>query len=301
MVGDVLVFAEKVVGQQIACYTIGKIIATGGMGSVHYAHGPDVSEPLAIKILRPDYSQDEEFRKRFEREAYLLMRLDHPHILPVYDYGRADGLMFLVMRLVRGPSLYQLQTRRHFSPSSAYQLLEPLAEALDYAHDNAVIHRDIKPGNILIEADATNGSNVYLADFGLSKLIGDTLLTRVGKSVGTPQYMSPEQVLDHPLDRRSDIYSLGLLAYELLLGRLPYYAKTAQQVAFKHVKELPPTPRQLSPAFPEPLENVLMRALAKNPKERYATAGEFSAAYGEALQQINAESRKVDYWVGAPL
>lgn len=293
-------FAEKLVGQQLASYTVGNCIAVGGMGSIHYAHGPAVDESLAIKILRSEYSEQVEYRQRFEREAYLLMTLDHPNVLPVYDYGQADGLLFLVMRLVRGPSLYELQTRRHFSPLTAQQLLDPLAQALDYAHDHGVIHRDIKPGNILIEAHPTRGNHLYLADFGLSKVNTDVNLTARGTSLGTPQYMSPEQVMDYALDRRSDVYSLGLVMYETLLGRLPFHAKTPQQVAYMHVKDQPPPPRQFAPSFPPAIEDVLMRALAKNIRDRFASAGEFNQAYNAAVQKISIEHRRADYWVGPP-
>ncbi len=292
-------FAEKLVGQQLASYTIGNCISVGGMGSIHYAHGPAVDESLAIKVLRPEYSTQGEYRQRFEREAYLLMTLDHPNILPVYDYGQADGLLYLVMRLVRGPSLFEMQTRRRFSPHSAAQILDSVANALDYAHDHNVIHRDIKPGNILIEA-RTTGNHVYLADFGLSKVKSDVNLTTRGTSLGTPQYMSPEQVMDYPLDRRSDVYSLGLVIYEMLLGRLPYYAATPQEVAYKHVKEQPPLPRHLSSTFPPALEEVLMKSLAKNVRDRYTTAGEFNQAFKATLAKLSPVATKEDYWVGPP-
>ena len=246
----------------------------------------------------------------FEREAYLLMRLNHPAIVPVYDFGRDDTIMLLVMRLIRGPSLYQLSAQRHWSLQTICQILQPLAAALDYAHDQGVIHRDIKPGNVLIEpanalkaeppTQTLDGSQIHLTDFGLSKTHTDTSLTVAGKSMGTPQYMSPEQVMNQPLDRRSDVYALAVLTYEALLGRLPFYGKNAQQVAFKHVTDSVPPPRQFIPRFPALVEAILLRALARNPKDRFPTAGVFSATFSQAVDRLNDAARRTDYWVGPP-
>ncbi len=300
---------ENVTGQLIAGYQVGEQIAVGGMGTVYHAHTLTTNDPVAIKILNADYAQNPEFNTRFEREAYLLMRLDHPNIVPVFDFGHSDGVTFLVMQLIRGPSLFQLQHQRRFSPHAIVELLTPLTEALDYAHDEGVIHRDIKPGNVLIEfdtpdtaktADLKHKQAVYLTDFGLSKAQGDASLTVLGKSLGTPQYMSPEQVMNYPIDRRSDVYALGLLIYELLLGRLPFYGRNAQEVAYMHVKDQPPAPRSLIGAFPAPIEEVLMRALAKSPKERFATATEFGKAYVRGLDRLRDPARHADYWVGVP-
>ena len=271
------------------------------MSAVYQATSPiEMTDPLAIKILRDEFAESPEFLKRFEREAYLLMTLDHPHVLPVYDFGHAEGLTFLVMRLVRGPTLHTFEADHHFSPLTARQILDPLTAALDYAHNRNVIHRDLKPGNVMLEPRPPDAHHVYLSDFGLSKITGSSLLTAAGKSLGTPQYMSPEQVMDYPLDRRSDVYALGVLTYQLLLGRLPFLARKPQVVALMQIRNAPPAPHDLVPTFPRPLEDVLLRALAKSPNDRYETALEFNRAYAQAVEKVSSAARTANYWIGPP-
>ncbi len=295
---------DSLIGAQIGGFIIGRRLAEGGMGSVYQASRPGSDDEVAIKILRPTLTDDSEFRQRFEREAQLMQTLQHPHIVPIYAYGEQDGMLYFAMRLVRGPSLHELLNRRRFSPVTAWQILDPIAQALDCAHQHGVIHRDIKPGNILVEstvaADGSRGNHVYLTDFGLSKVRGASSLTKAGVSVGTPHYMSPEQVLDKKLAPSSDVYSLAVVLYEMLLGRVPFDAPKPQQIAFKHVHDRPPSPCSLHPDFPKPLDEVLMWALAKNPKDRYGSAGEFSMAYAQAVQAISPEERKAEYWVLPP-
>jgi serine/threonine-protein kinase len=258
---------------------------------------------LAIKIMLPEYASDDEFRIRFMREAAVLQQLQHPNIMPVYDSGEDAGYIYFVMRLVRGISLYDLSLKRHFSPLAAWQILDPIALALDYAHARGVIHRDIKPANILIEVQPSESgpqNHVYLADFGLSKVLTWAALTKTGISLGTPQYMSPEQVMDEELTPASDVYALGIVVYEMLLGRWPFYDKRPEQIAFKQVESEPPHPCDLHIDFPAPLEAVILRTLKKAPKKRYSSAGDFRLAYAEAVKRIDPERRKDEYWVGPP-
>ncbi|MBO9310313.1 MAG: serine/threonine protein kinase [Chloroflexi bacterium] len=294
---------NRLTGAQLGEFTVGELIGDGGMGSVYLAKHPNYNEPLAIKVLLPKYAEDPELRARFIREGRVLSALSHPHIIPVYHFGEDRGLLYLVMRYVKGKSLYELLLSRRFTPIDAWQIIKPIAAALDYAHERDIIHRDVKPSNILVEVQRVNGklrNQVFLADFGLIKALNWTALTETGVSVGTPQYMSPEQVLDHPLRPASDVYSLAVVVYEMLLGRLPFYAKRPEQLAFYHVDTPPPAPRSLNPDFPDPLERVLMRALLKEPERRYQTAGAFAQAYAEAARQVGRERCAMQYYVGEP-
>jgi len=294
---------RTLVGMQIGEYVVGQPLAEGGMGAIFQAFRAGSKEPLAIKILLPEYNQDGEYRKRFQREAALMQALNHPNIIPVYAYGEQQGMLYFVMHLVRGPSLSDLMARRHFTPATAWQILNPIGKALDYAHSCGVIHRDIKPGNIMVEvkgqgAERTN--HVFLGDFGLSKRKGASMLTKIGMTLGTPHYMSPEQVLARQLTPPSDIYSLAVVIYEMLLGRLPFDGNKPEEIAFQHVDNEVPPPSSLNPNFPPSLERVLLRALAKKPEDRYTRASEFSVAYAFAAQSMSPEERQGNFWVAAP-
>jgi serine/threonine protein kinase len=293
---------DTLTGTEIGSYILGEQLAEGGMGAVYQATLPGSTEQWAIKLIVP-HDDDEEIRQRFKREITLMQSLRHPNIIPVCASGTQKGIMYFVMPLVRGPSLFDLLTRRRFTPLTAWQILDPVAQALDYAHKRGVIHRDIKPGNILVEPKVSDGqrsNHIYLVDFGLSKATDASTLTKPGYSIGTPHYMAPEQVLARPLTPQADIYSLGIVVYEMLLGRLPFYARKIQEIAFKHVHDKAPAPGTLRPDFPKPLELVILRTMAKDPADRFRTAGEFSMAYAQAVEVLDPTARKIDYWVNVP-
>jgi serine/threonine-protein kinase len=286
---------DQLTGQNVGGFVVGECLAQGGMGYVYRAAKPGSDQPLAIKVMQAELGDDATARKRFLREMSLLQTLDHPNIIRIFASGEDRDLLYFVMPLVRGPSLSELLTRRRFSPVTAWQIVYPLALALDYAHSHGVIHRDVKPGNVLIDAGRDVTSRVYLVDFGISKVKGASALTRSGISMGTPYYIAPEQVLGQELTPRSDIYSLAVMTYQMLLGRLPFQGRLPQDVALKHVYAEPPTLTSLQPDFPPILNDVIMRGLAKNPADRFASAGEFCAAYSASMRQTAPQARAVEY------
>jgi serine/threonine-protein kinase len=289
---------SQLIGQTINGYVVGPAIGEGGMGRVYQGHVAGTWQPVAIKVLLPEIANDDSFRSRFEREAELMRALTHPHIIPLYDCGEWNGFLYIVMHLIRGPSLEtMLERRRQFSPLTGWQIIRPVAEALGFGHAAHVLHRDLKTANIMIDP-CDDGNHVYLVDFGLGKRPGqDTTITAPGMSVGTPEYMAPEVVMGYPADHRADLYSLGVIAYELLLGRLPFKGRNVHMTALAHVDQAVPRPTDLNPEFPPKLEAVLLRALDKKPKHRYQSAFEFSTAYYHAVKALDERARRTCYWV----
>ncbi len=267
----------------IGRYTLNAQLGAGGMATVYRGFDPRLARDVAIKLLLADTQGDPALRERFEREAHTIARLEHPAIVPVYDFGEDQGQLYLVMRLMTGGSLRDRLQRGALSPEAAALIVERLADALDTAHAQGIIHRDLKPGNILFD----EYDNPMIADFGIAKLAlqaGAATLTQTGSLVGTPAYMSPEQVRGEPdVDKRSDLYAFGIIAYELLTGRLPFKADTPYGLLMQHV--IAPVPRLLdtNPTLPAGCQAVIERALAKERADRYASAGAFSAALTEAV------------------
>jgi serine/threonine-protein kinase len=235
---------------------------------------------VAIKVLRPALADDEVIVRRFEHEARIAANLYHPHIVTIHDVGDAGGAFYIAMRYVEGETLGQLLRREGpLDPERALRVLGPVAEALDFAHGRGILHRDVKPANILVEA----GDRPTLSDFGIARAAERTHLTGTGMVIGTPEYMSPEQALGKPVDHRTDLYALGVVLYEALGGRPPLSAPSTPALLYLHVHEPPPPLYELRPELPRALGEVLAKALAKEPDARHESAAELVAAARAAL------------------
>nr|BBH95863.1 hypothetical protein KTA_40620 [Thermogemmatispora argillosa] len=266
-------------GLTLGRYELRRRIAQGGMAEVYVAYDRRVKRQVAIKVL---YGRDESFIRRFEREALAVGALSHDHILPLYDFGEQSPWYYLVMPYVEGGTLRDyLHRRKRLTLEEAASFLDQIASALQYAHDHGVLHRDVKPSNILLRPDGY----AYLADFGLAKAImGAESLTSDGTIVGTPEYMAPEQS-NGISDYRSDIYSLGVVLFQMLTGRVPFTAESPVAIFLRHIQTPPPSPREFNSEIPPAVEEVIFKALAKDPNERFQEAQELANAYWRALQQ----------------
>ncbi len=279
--------------QQIGRYILQGQAGRGGMSLVYRAFDPEVRREVAIKILPRMLSDDETTRARFTREARVIAGLEHPAIVPIYDFGTYQDQLYLVMRFMTGGSLAERIQRGPLPLPEAVRIIRRLASALDEAHAQGIIHRDLKTANILFD----HRGEAFLSDFGIAKLLEATtaLTTNV---IGTPAYMSPEQAQDRPLDSRSDVYSLGVILFEMLTGRLPFNANTAVGLLYQHVHQPVPDMAALRRDTPPTVQAVLARALAKDPAERYATAGEMATALESAAA---VRSRLAGWRLSLPL
>jgi tRNA A-37 threonylcarbamoyl transferase component Bud32 len=268
--------------QKFGRYEIRGELGKGGMATVYRAYDPLFEREVAIKVLPASFTDDPQFRKRFEREARIVARLEHPAVVPVYDVGEEDGQPFFVMRYMSGGSLADRLKKGPLSLQETLRLLEHLGPALDEAHRKGIVHRDLKPANILFDASGLP----YLSDFGIAKIVsGSQQTTLTGDLiVGTPAYISPEQAKGEAVDGRSDIYSLGAILYHMLSGQPPYQADTPMSLALKHITEPPPDILQVNPSLPPAVAALIRKAMAKDPNERFSTAGELVAALREVVE-----------------
>ncbi len=256
-------------------YELNHLIARGGMAEVYRAHDRLLDRPVALKVLFPELSVDRSFVERFRREAQAAANLSHPNIVPVFDWGEDTGTYFIVMEFIDGRPLSAiLKTAGPLTADRTADIGAHVAAALGYAHKHGVIHRDVKPGNVLI----TDEGQVKVTDFGIARAINtEESLTQTGAVMGTATYFSPEQAEGMGVDARSDIYSLGVVLFEMATGRPPFLGDTPVAVASKHVRDHPPAPRELNPSIPPTFEAIILKAMAKNPEHRYATAEDLRA------------------------
>lgn len=273
------------IGKTLGRYQIVEKLGQGGMATIFKAYQPALDRYVAIKVLPAQHAFTPGFSERFEREARAVAQLDHPNILPIIDFGQEGDLSYIVMKMATGGTL-QDRMNRPMDLAQAAHFIEQIASALDHAHGRGIMHRDVKPSNVLLDEEGW----VQLTDFGLAKMLaGDEGLTATGVGIGTPAYMSPEQGQGLPVDQRADIYSLGVVLYEMVTGHPPYSAETPMAVVVKHIYEPLPVPRQLYPNLPEAVEGVILKALAKDPDDRYDSAGEMARALRQTLQAAAAQ------------
>lgn len=252
-------------------YKILELIGGGGMSNVYLAHDMILDRDIAIKILRYDFSNEEELRRRFQREALSTTSLAHPHIVNIFDVGEEGSLHYLVMEYVPGKTLKEyIIDNSPVAPEQAVKIMKQLASALAHAHQNQIVHRDIKPQNILMDAEG----NVKISDFGIAMALSATSYTQTNSVLGTVHYLSPEQARGGTANKKSDIYSLGIVMFELLTGKLPFSGESAVSIALKHLQTETPSLREIVPSMPQSLENVVLKATAKNPQHRYQSANE---------------------------
>jgi eukaryotic-like serine/threonine-protein kinase len=293
---DVNAFLSKIIDGK---YQIQSLLGLGGMGAVFRARHTFINNDVAIKLINPQLSNQPEIAERFLREARAAALIDHPNSVKVTDFGRTDDMLYLVMEYIPGYSLANLiRKKKRLSPATVGNIMMQIAAAIDDAHSRKIIHRDLKPDNIMIKVDRGRHM-VKVFDFGIAKMMVDqndnNAITRAGTIVGTLNYMSPEQCRgDNFIDSRSDIYSLGVVAFEMLTGRLPFTAPNPTGVAVKHIVDPPPAPSKVHPELPISIDEVILKCLQKDPNARYRTATEFATCLAEAasnagLTEFDAE------------
>lgn len=282
------------IGENVGAYRIVDQLGQGGMATVFKAYHPGLDRYVAIKVLHPALMEGGSFVQRFNREARIVARLEHPSIVPVYDYAEHKGMAYLVMRFIEGETLKARLKRGPLSIDQIHQVVKQVGSALSYAHQQGILHRDIKPSNILLTGDPNDPNELgelFLADFGLARIaeMGESTLSR-DMMMGTPQYISPEQARgDLDLDAGTDIYSFGVVVYELLTGRVPFSADTPYSIIHDHIFAPLPLPTSINPDIPQEVERVLLKALAKERNDRYQDIDAFVNAFSRALSSSSAQ------------
>lgn len=289
---------EQLVGKNLDRYEIVSLVEMGGMGAIFKGFDPTLQRNVAIKVMHSQYARQPNFQERFLQEARTAARLDHPNIVKVHDFGQSQSLLYIVMEFIHGDDLRKLlqtqkQTGAWINMDEAVLLVKQICQAIAYAHRQNVLHRDIKPDNIMLKPESVENLpyRPVLTDLGLAKLLEGQPITQEGTSMGTPAYMSPEQALGKTTDARSDVYSLGILLYELVLGRLPFQVKTLAEAIHYHTKEPPPSPSYIKPDLPSALESIILKALQKDSDRRFQDANTMA----EALTDVSSS------WIVSPV
>lgn len=281
---------DDLTGRQLGGYRLGRVIGRGGMAVVYQAEDLRLGRIVAVKLLAPELARNDVFRQRFAHESKVAAAIDHPHIVPVYEAGESDGMLYIAMRYVRGRDLRVLLDRQGpLTVRQAVRITAQVASALDAAHAHDLVHRDVKPGNILVAegTDSDHPEHVYLTDFGLTKKsLSLTGLTTVGQFVGTLDYVAPEQISGKPVDGRCDVYSLGCVVYEELTGAPPFRRDDDLALLWAHLNDPVPPISALRPDLPGALDEVLGRALAKTPEQRFDSCLELVAALRAAGESV---------------
>ncbi len=290
-----LIKMEETVGR----YKIESVAGKGGMATVYVAYDPLFERRVAIKLLPSEVLSQPTLRQRFEREAKIVAALDHPYLVPVYDIGKENNVPYLVMRYMRGGSLVEQLDEGALSVDKAVEIILRLADGLNAIHEKNIIHRDLKPSNILFD----QWGSPFISDFGMARPMQvDAMITSLGSTVGTPAYMSPEQIQgESDIDCRSDIYALGILLYEMLSGEHPYETDSLVGVIVQHITEPPPRLLDKNPALSSGFEDVILKAMAKNPKDRYPTALAMAAAVKAAQVQERGRQTVVSQMIASPI
>jgi non-specific serine/threonine protein kinase len=285
-----------VIGQTISHYRILERIGHGGMGVVYQAEDTRLKRKVALKFLAPSALDEEDVRERFLREARAAASLDHPNICATYSIDEYAGRAFIVMAYIRGEDLDKRIARKPIHVPDALDIAIGVAEGLREAHDNGIVHRDIKPGNIKI----TLNGQAKVMDFGLAKLADSSGLTKTGITIGTAAYMSPEQVMSEPVDHRTDIWSLGVVTYQMLSGKLPFSGQFDQVIRYGVLNEAPESLREACPDASPELEQIVFKAMAKEPEERFQTAAELLAALRQERKKFESGISKILHALPSP-
>jgi tRNA A-37 threonylcarbamoyl transferase component Bud32 len=297
--GDQATTLRDLTGKTLGSYRVLEPLGRGGMAEVYKGYHPMLDRYVAIKVLLAHLVNDSAFVERFQREAAAVARLRHHNIVQVHDFGIHDGMTYMVMEFVQGQTLKDRLTAQRIkgerlSPSEVLALTNELASALDHAHANGLVHRDVKPANILLR-EAAAGPEAILTDFGIAKILEGVQLTETGLSMGTPDYMSPEQASGDAVTPQTDVYALGIVVFEMLTNQLPFRADTPAAMLLKHINTEPPSPRTIDPTVPAALDFVLFRALAKRAHDRWKSAGEFARALEQVLTPGAADEATLEF------